>query len=321
MSAARTRGDRTDGAFRRWFPDSVDINPTAKCNLDCTFCWGPDHDVPDGLSTAEWQDLMAYFRVGGSSAIVFTGGEPTLRPDIGTLLQTAATLGYRVTLSTNGLLLRRKLAQIVPWIHEIGLPIDGATPDGNAAMRLGRMGGRALAAVLDGMARIRDSRPEVEITVRTVVSRVNVGELDAIGDLLHGRSPLWDRWKLYQFVSAGIGSGHEAQHELDEVSFQEAVRGIRESCRGRVTVQSAADRTGRYIFVGPRGELLTASGPAGYTEIGTWERLREGADTLAPSALLDPGANRAHGAANAAHEAPADPVLGETPQKGWVHAT
>lgn len=27
---------------RTRFPRSIDVNPTAPCNLHCSFCWGPD---------------------------------------------------------------------------------------------------------------------------------------------------------------------------------------------------------------------------------------------------------------------------------------
>lgn len=87
------------------FPRSIDINPTAKCNLDCSFCWGPEHTIEDGLSTAQWKGVIDLFSRRGTNAIVFTGGEPLIRPDIDKLVVYAKEQGMRTTLSTNTLLL------------------------------------------------------------------------------------------------------------------------------------------------------------------------------------------------------------------------
>src|SRR2546421_7250557 len=93
------------------FPRSVDINPTALCNLHCSFCWGPDHTLPDSLTAEDWEQVIRFFAHHGTTAIVFTGGEPLIRKDIGRLLEFAKILGMRVTLSTNTLLLQKRADQ------------------------------------------------------------------------------------------------------------------------------------------------------------------------------------------------------------------
>lgn len=291
-------GEGRAGLIRPAFPTSLDVTPTAKCNLECDFCWGPNHLLPDGLTAGEWIELLAYFRDEGTRRVVFTGGEPLLRRDIGALLQGAVGLGYHVTLSTNTLLLKRKISSVAPWIHEIGIPLDGPGPRSNAEMRQGRQGYRAFAAALDGMALVRAANPKVEITVRTVVSRKNYDQIDELGELLKARASFWDRWKLYQFVAASIGADQRDAHDISDDLFVTTTDRIRaampESC---VTAQSRHGRGGRYLFVGSEGELYVPSGVEGYRPIGTWRDLREDRQLLAEAIWehLDSSRNDMHG--------------------------
>src|ERR1700733_14485855 len=83
---------------------------THKCNLDCTYCTQKEPDVfSDELSTEQTLRLLRIIRR-ETDSIVFTGGEPTLRPDLEELLAAARhKMGFRsVMLITNGTLLDRR---------------------------------------------------------------------------------------------------------------------------------------------------------------------------------------------------------------------
>jgi MoaA/NifB/PqqE/SkfB family radical SAM enzyme len=178
-------------AEQKWMPASIDVNLTAVCNLDCSFCWGPDHSIPDGLTTADWTNVLSYFADRGTMAVVFTGGEPLVRKDLARLLRHGSGLDMRITLSTNALLLARCAADVLPHIHEIGIPIDGSSAESNARMRSGSR--RAFACAIEALRLVRAHNPNIEITVRTVVSRINAHDIAAIGKLLASIRPWWDR--------------------------------------------------------------------------------------------------------------------------------
>src|SRR2546425_11691187 len=108
------------------FPGSIDINPTALCNLHCSFCWGPDHTLPDSLTAEDWEHVIRFFAHHGTTAVVFTGGEALIRKNIGRLFEFAKTLGMRVTLLTNTLLFRKKTDQCLPFLDEIRISLDGS---------------------------------------------------------------------------------------------------------------------------------------------------------------------------------------------------
>lgn len=79
---------------------------TYQCPLQCVFCSNPRNFSDyrqDELSTAEWIDVMAQARAMGAMQIGFSGGEPTLRKDLETLVAEADRMGYYTNLITSGI--------------------------------------------------------------------------------------------------------------------------------------------------------------------------------------------------------------------------
>lgn len=75
------------------------------CNLACTYCTiGPAMRARE-LSTERVAGAMKVARARGYEDVSFTGGEPTIRPDLLALVRYAKKLGYRdVKVQSNGLL-------------------------------------------------------------------------------------------------------------------------------------------------------------------------------------------------------------------------
>src|SRR5580693_3273998 len=91
-------------------PYAVTFYVTHKCNLDCTYCTQKEPEVfSSELPTAGTLKVLAKIRR-ETDSIVITGGEPTLRPDIETIVEAARFKNkFRsVLLITNGTLLDRK---------------------------------------------------------------------------------------------------------------------------------------------------------------------------------------------------------------------
>ncbi|MFH1263749.1 MAG: radical SAM protein [Pseudomonadota bacterium] len=86
----------------------VDINVGYSCNERCKFCYYiqtvKDRDKEKDLPTAEVKKQIAYIRNRGIETLEFTGGEPTIRPDLIELTQYAKSLGFRsLSMITNGI--------------------------------------------------------------------------------------------------------------------------------------------------------------------------------------------------------------------------
>jgi 7,8-dihydro-6-hydroxymethylpterin dimethyltransferase len=84
------------------------IEVNTACNLDCPVCFADSGHQPDGFSLTMEQvetALDAFIRAEGDPEVVmFSGGEPTIHPDILEFLQLATDKGIGlVTLNTNGL--------------------------------------------------------------------------------------------------------------------------------------------------------------------------------------------------------------------------
>lgn len=291
------RGHETEPALRYVekplvFPQSIDVNLTARCNLACTFCWGPDHLIPDGLDTKQWETIIQFFANRGTTGIVFTGGEPLLRKDLPHLLQLSKELGLEVTLSTNTLLLPQRHEEVLPFVDEIGIPLDGSTSQRNQQMRKGTA--RAFDSSLASLELLAKQYPHIHTTVRTVVSRQNIDDIHSIGVLLSERSHLFDRWKLYQFTPVSIGLAHVDEHYLSRSDFDSATDGLYFP-ELHITIYPNEQRTGRYVFVGPEGNVFGVDDSGNYQVVANFVQNDESDILFGIEKILNPAKNKLHG--------------------------
>lgn len=256
-----------------YWPKTVDLNPTAKCNLDCSFCWGPDHTIQDRLSLEDCKKILLFFANEGTSSVVITGGEPLLRNDIEEILSYAKSIGLQTTLSTNGLLLKAKGDNVLPYVDDLGIPIDGSTPEKNAKMRL-KLGQRSgnmkhLGTALDAIKTVSEKNPTISITIRTVASKVNFTDIHAIAELIQREDLKIDRWKIYQFAPFSIGAAHFNDHHISDEDFNSLLkRLVKEFPDLPISSQSVQVQSGRYVFVGPQGDIYGVEGTGKYERIG-----------------------------------------------------
>lgn len=77
------------------------VQITRKCNQNCLFCSAPHSDID--LTIKDIEKRMLELKNSGSTEIMFTGGEPTLRDDIPRLISLAHKIGFKeVSIQTNG---------------------------------------------------------------------------------------------------------------------------------------------------------------------------------------------------------------------------
>lgn len=82
-----------------------------QCNQKCTFCYAAGQTMAksEALSTTEWKRIIEILDRARVPMVTFTGGEPTLRPDIAQLVGHARRLVTR--LNTNGVALTPALVR------------------------------------------------------------------------------------------------------------------------------------------------------------------------------------------------------------------
>lgn len=80
---------------------------TRSCNLACKHCRAEAHPepYPGELSTEEAKALIDTFPSVGNPIIIFTGGDPMIRPDVYELIAYAGSKGLLRVMSPNGTLI------------------------------------------------------------------------------------------------------------------------------------------------------------------------------------------------------------------------
>jgi 12,18-didecarboxysiroheme deacetylase len=240
-------------------------NVTRACNLKCIHCYAGAVDKPGEkeLNHQEALGLLDNLSDFGVPVVLFSGGEPLIRPDITELASYAVKRGMRAVISTNGTLITRDKAF---ELREVGLSYVGVSLDGMEDVHdkfRGKQG--AFAAAMKGIENCQEAG--LKVGVRFTINRLNAMEIPAIFDLLEKYNI--PRACFYHLVYAGRGS------ELVEQDLSHS--------ESRRVVDLIIDRTKDLHDRGMPKEILTvdnhADGPYLYLRM-----LREG-NPRAPEVL------------------------------------
>lgn len=228
-------------------------NMTRRCNLKCIHCYSnsADIDYRGELSTAEGKKLIADLAAFGAPVMLFSGGEPLLRPDLLELAQYATDKGMRAVISTNGTLIT---GEIAAELRKIGLSYVGVSLDGLEKTH-DRFRGKK-GAFAEAIAGIRNCREAgIKVGIRFTVNKHNLADVAAMFDLL--RDEKIERMCFYHLVYTGRGS----KLREEDLSHEET----------RKLLDLIAARTREMFDEGLAPEILTvdnhADGPYLYLKI------------------------------------------------------
>lgn len=214
-------------------------NCTRACNLRCVHCYASagNHQSPGEMTNAQGKhfiDELAEFHV---PVILFSGGEPLMRPDLFDLAGYAREKGIRVALSTNGTLIDEKTAKEISRIGfaEVGISLDGIQST-NDYFR-GQDG--AYQAALAGIRNCVALR--LRVSLRLTITRHNYHEIPAMLQLIEEEKI--DRVCFYHLAYAGRGSKMVAQ-DINQAQT-------------RAVIDTICDRTLDMYRRGLKKEILT----------------------------------------------------------------
>lgn len=237
-------------------------NVTRRCNLKCVHCYAHARDevFPDELSTTEGKAVLDDLAQFGAPVVLFSGGEPLMRPDLIELADYAVSKGMRAVISTNGTLITPSVAQ---RLKSVGLSYVGISLDGLQEVNDRFRGVKgAFRMALDGIAACREAG--IKVGLRFTMNRLNAKEIPSIFDLLEEHDI--PRVCFYHLVYAGRGS----KLMKEDLSHEETRR----------AVDLIIDRTADLHRRGKPKEVLTvdnhADGPYVYLRM-----LREGSERAA----------------------------------------
>jgi 12,18-didecarboxysiroheme deacetylase len=232
-------------------------NITRTCNLKCVHCYAHarDEEFTGELTTAEGKAVLDDLAEFGSPVVLFSGGEPLMRPDLIELADYAVSKGMRAVISTNGTLITRSIAK---ELKKVGLSYVGISLDGMEEVndRFRGMKG-AFKKAMEGISACQEAG--IKVGLRFTMNRLNVKEIPFIFDLLEKHEI--PRVCFYHLVYAGRGS----KIIKEDLSHEET----------RAAVDLIIDRTHDLHQRGHAKEVLTvdnhADGPYVYLRM-----LREG---------------------------------------------
>jgi MoaA/NifB/PqqE/SkfB family radical SAM enzyme len=167
-------------------PVTVEIDPVAYCNHACAWCVDPRHHAAQ-MSEQTFELLVKElrtfavtgFRVEG---IVFKGGgEPTLHPNFGAMVDHAAASGFAIGIVTNGSRLTRWAPVLAERASYVRISIDGPTPESHAAVHHSR----DFADVVHGVEQLVGARATARHPVIGLTFAMDAATIDLADEALH----------------------------------------------------------------------------------------------------------------------------------------
>jgi len=155
-------------------------NTTNKCNMYCKHCYrGAGAASKNELDTEEGKSLIDEVAKAGFKIMVFSGGEPLVRPDIYELVEHAVKVGLRPVLGSNGTLITKEVAMRLKsvGVMGIGISLDSLNPKKHDEFRSHEGGWREATL---GMKNCRDTG--LPFQIHTTVMNWNKDEILDITD-------------------------------------------------------------------------------------------------------------------------------------------
>jgi MoaA/NifB/PqqE/SkfB family radical SAM enzyme len=110
---------------KHWFPLTVSLTVTNRCNLKCVYCYGSyfNRDIDD-FPTEFWLSLIDELHTMGTKLVHLEGGEPLLRKDIGEIIDYVKGKGMICRMNSNGFLVPTRIDEIRK-LDSLCISLDG----------------------------------------------------------------------------------------------------------------------------------------------------------------------------------------------------
>lgn len=141
---------------------------TEGCNLQCITC-SYRQALPGELSLQEIEELAHALVRFGLKHIVYSGGEPLLRRDFPKICKVFGELGVKQSLLTNGLLLEKRLPELLGCFSEAIVSIDGPDERTHNGIR----GIQSFSQIINGVKLATETNGFAPVSIRTVIQKKN----------------------------------------------------------------------------------------------------------------------------------------------------
>ncbi|HSD62514.1 MAG TPA: radical SAM protein [Ignavibacteriaceae bacterium] len=251
---------------------TIDFHITCECNQDCPYCWGPQN-IKKPVSISVAKSIIKKIKDSGARRIVFTGGDPLKRKDLGEMIRYAKESGLEVALSTTGdSLTSTFLRWYAPYIDLISLPIDGSTEEISSKTKEAGH----LTAVLKALNLLK-RHPHIDVKLCTPVTKYNIKDIPNILSLA-------ENYKSHTASRVFYNIFQTFPRSFSEVNWGELIVSNREfvmlkrklSGRKKIKVNFLSHTTldKLYLMVFPNGNLVIPEGE-NFTSFGPFLKIED----------------------------------------------
>jgi MoaA/NifB/PqqE/SkfB family radical SAM enzyme len=155
------------------------LMPHSACNCRCIMCdiWKDNKNLKQ-LNENDIKGLMSSLKKLGTRQVLMSGGEALLNPNFFRFCEILNEENIKVTLLSTGLTIKKNAEQLVKWVHDIIVSVDG---DEQTHDYIRNIPG-AFNKLREGINYIKAMKPTYKITARTVIHRLNYQRWPAIID-------------------------------------------------------------------------------------------------------------------------------------------
>ena len=223
--------------------------------MHCEFCCGAERFIKDSSLEEIYNAIDKLAKI-GTERIVLSGGEPLIRSDIVQIIDKICSYDIKVYLSSNGILLNKYYDRIKDKIECLGLPIDSYDNKRVKAMSRDDKGFNNVITFLEGL---NNSSKRPIIKIGTVVTKINIKDVDRIGKLLFDNDKIEkpDVWRLYEFSPLRYGKDTAEKFSITPEEFRN-LSGALIKKYPAISALTNDDSDNSYVFLTPdlRLEIL-----------------------------------------------------------------
>lgn len=148
----------------------VILMPHSACNCRCVMCdiWKDNKNLQQ-LTEQDVAGLLLSLVELGTKQVVMSGGEALLNQNFFRLCKMLNNVGIKVSLLTTGLTIKHHAEQLLKWVNDIIVSLDGDQQLHDAIRNIPG----AFQKLKDGVQYIHQLNPNYKITARTVIHRLN----------------------------------------------------------------------------------------------------------------------------------------------------
>jgi radical SAM protein with 4Fe4S-binding SPASM domain len=209
---------------------------TTGCNLECIHCrrLAVSRELSRlDLTTGQSLRFIRSLPETGRPILVFSGGEPLMRPDVFTLAQAATDIDIPIALATNGTPVNTEVARRIKDVgfRRVSISFDGPDPITHDHFR----GAGAFDASVAGFKLLR--RQGVSMQINTTVAQHNFRKLDDTYRLALDLGA--DALHIFMLVPVGCGASLDPSVMLKPDEYEQALNWIYDrSLEGRIHLKA-----------------------------------------------------------------------------------